>query len=235
MAAGEVAVPLVSVSGASSRAGKTALSVTLLRALPAGTAVAVKFTTTEDAFAGCPRGTPCIVCDIDVPYRIVSEPAILGEPGTDTERLARAGAVRVLWVIAKASAVGSAWEATRERIAGAAVTVLEGSTIVDHARPDLMAFVAHPFLSTARWKPTSPSLLRRADAVIVNRPAGETRRPAASVLAAILRWRDEVRVADVTQPLAAWAPDLLARLRGLAAGDAGRRRAGLHPGVALRR
>jgi hypothetical protein len=58
---------LVAVSGACSRAGKTALAVSLLRGLPWGQAAAVKFTTTEDVFERYPRGTPCVVCDIDVP------------------------------------------------------------------------------------------------------------------------------------------------------------------------
>ena len=57
---------LLSVSGATSRAGKTAAAVTMLRAVPGATAV--KFTTTDDTFTGCPRGTPCVVCDIDVPF-----------------------------------------------------------------------------------------------------------------------------------------------------------------------
>jgi hypothetical protein len=210
---------LVSVSGATSRAGKTALAASLIRAVPAGTAVALKFTTTEDVFERCPRGTPCAVCDIDVPYRIVTEPRILAEPGTDTERLGRAGAARVLWVIAKAGAARAAWEASRERIAGAGLVVLEGSTIVTCVQPDLTTFVVHPFLSVSRWKETSGPLLRRADVVIVNRPAGEPRPPAPPVLAAVRRHRgrDDLRVADVAQPLSTWAPDVLDRLHRLAA------------------
>jgi predicted GTPase len=221
-------VPLVSVSGACSRAGKTALAATLLRALPTGTAVALKFTTTEDVFRRCPRGTPCVVCDIDVPFRIVTAPDVLAEPGTDTDRLRRAGAAQVVWVIAKATAAKAAWRAVRERIGVDELVILEGSTIVAHARPDLTVFVAHPYLSLARWKGTSPALIRRADAVIVNRPAEEARPPAAAVLAEIrrCRGRDDVRVADVTQPLAAWAPDLLDRLLRLVRFAAGRTRAG---------
>src|SRR6185436_11682234 len=94
----------IAVAGACSRSGKTAAAVSLLRALPPGTAAAVKFTTTEDVFERCPRGSPCIVCDIDVPYRIVRDEATLRQPGTDTDRLAAAGARTVVWAIAKQAA-----------------------------------------------------------------------------------------------------------------------------------
>jgi hypothetical protein len=204
---------IVSVSGATSRAGKTALAVSLLRALPAGTAVAVKFTTTEDVFERCPRGSPCVVCDIDVPFRIVEDAETLGQDGTDTRRLGDAGARRVVWAIARASHVEAAWAAVRMRMGGAEHVVMEGSTIVDTARPDLLLFVLHPFLSPDRWKPTSTALLARADAVVINRPAAETREPSAVVLEAVAgHHASDVRVADVTKPLADWAPDLLALL-----------------------
>lgn len=207
---------LVSVSGACSRAGKTSLAVTLLRALPPGSATALKFTTTEDVFKRCPRGAPCVVCDIDVPFRIVQDPCVLRESGTDTDRLAAAGAARVVWCIAKTSAAGRAWRAVR-RLVGEGIVVLEGSTVVDLARPDLLLFVLHPFLSVSRWKPTSGPLLRRADAVIVNLPARDTRPPAPAVLAEVERHRgrSDTRVADVSRPLAEWAPDIAERLGAL--------------------
>jgi hypothetical protein len=209
-------VALVSVAGASSRAGKTSLVVSVLAALPRGAAAAVKFTTAEDVFQRCPRGTPCVVCDIDVPFRIVEDPRVLDEPGTDTARLAAAGARRVVWAIARAGAVGPAWRRV-QALAGPGLTVMEGSTIVDVAQPDLLLFVAHPFLSPERWKPTTAALAARADAVVLNRPRGEGREPAAGVRAALVaaRGRDDLRTADVTAPLGDWAPDLAARLETL--------------------
>jgi hypothetical protein len=208
-------VALVSVSGAASRAGKTSLAVSLIRSLPAASAVAVKFTTTEDVFERCPRGTPCVVCDIDVPFRIVEDARVLDEPGTDTARLREAGARRVVWAISRASAVHAAWARVAAMAEG--LTVMEGSTIVDVAQPDLLLFVAHPFLQPARWKATSDALIARADAVVVNRPAAETREPAPAVREALVRarGRDDLRVADVTRPLGEWAPDLAARLASL--------------------
>lgn len=210
---------LVSVSGACSRAGKTALAVTILRSVPPRSATAVKFTTTEDVFERCPRGAPCVVCDIDVPFRIVGDPGVLRQSGTDTDRLAEAGARAVIWAISKASAVREAWEAVGGIIRDSGLVVMEGSTIVDLALPDLLLFVAHPFLSVARWKPTSGLLIRRADAVVVNLPVLDRRPPSGAVMTELARHRGrgDARVADVTAPLGAWAPDLLARIEGLSA------------------
>lgn len=207
---------LVSVAGATSRAGKTALAASILRALPQGSATAVKFTTTEDVFERCPRGTPCVVCDIDVPFRIVSDASVLRQPGTDTDRLAQAGARRVLWAIARRGAVKDAWRHVSSLLEPG-LWVMEGSTITFEAKPELTVFVVHPFLDPARWKETSAQLLGTADAVVVNRPAAEARAPSPSVLAAIRarRERDDVLVADVTQPLSEWAPQLLSRIGAL--------------------
>ncbi len=207
---------LISVAGATSRAGKTALAASLLRGLAPGSASAVKFTTTEDVFERCPRGTPCLVCDIDRPFRLVTEESVLREPGTDTDRLAEAGARRVVWAIARRSAVAAAWAAVTPLVAGGPV-VMEGSTITFEARPSLTFFVVHPFLDPARWKQSSGALLESADCVVVNRPANETREPAAAVLEAIheRRGHRDVRVADVTTPLATWASDWAARLGAL--------------------
>ncbi|HEU0105661.1 MAG TPA: hypothetical protein VFT38_05785 [Vicinamibacteria bacterium] len=202
---------LISISGACSRSGKTAAAVSLLRALPAGHAAAVKFTTTEDVFERCPRGTTCIVCDIDVPFRIVDDPAVLDEAATDTARLRAAGAACVVWVIARESAVVPAWAAVQPRLGGADVIVMEGSTITAVARPHRQVFVAHPWLSPERWKPTSAACIAQADVVVVNRPRSEARPPSAEVMDALRRYRgsSHLTIADVTRPPTEWAPELM--------------------------
>ncbi len=205
---------LVSVAGPCSRSGKTALAVSLLRVAPPGSA-AVKFTTTDDVFERCPRGTPCVVCNIEVPFRVVRDEATLAQPGTDTARLGEACHGRVAWVIARRSAVRPAWAALKGFLAGAPLVVMEGSTIVELVRPELLLFVAHPFLPPERWKAGTAELAARADLVIVNRPASERRGPRASVMQCLIsaRGQDDLRIEDVTRPLDEWAPELAARLR----------------------
>lgn len=208
---------IVSVSGACSRAGKTAVAETLLRALPVGTAGAIKFTTTEDVFERCPRGSVCVVCDIDVPFRIVRDPATLREKGTDTDRLAAAGAGEVVWAITRAAAAPQAWAAVTRMLDRTPLAILEGSTVVEQglARPDLALFVAHRSMPPDRWKATSAALVAAADRVIIHTggPA-----PSARVLDALdaLGAAGKRVVADATMPLGHWAPDIERRLRDLA-------------------
>ena len=206
---------IAAVSGTCSRAGKTALAESLLRTLPPDSAAAVKFTTTEDVFERCPRGSVCVVCDIEVPFRVIVDPAVLREAGTDTDRLAGAGASRVIWVIARETAAEEAWGAV-SRMLGGGLVVLEGSSVVARgfARPDLALFVAHRAVPPERWKPTSDALIAAADRVIVHSETGS----AAPAVVEGLHARGgagRTVVADVTRPLAEWAPDLAARVHGL--------------------
>jgi molybdopterin-guanine dinucleotide biosynthesis protein len=198
-------VSTVVVAGSSSRAGKTALAETVLRGL-GGQAAAI-----------------CIVCDIDVPFKVVRDDATLSESGTDTARLKAATGGPVLWTIARKSMAALAWEATI-RILDAAHAdaktdaggdvVIEGSTIASLSSPDFTFFVVHPFLSPARWKDGTPGLIGRANCVVINRQASEGREPSPEVLAAIHEAGPyDLRVADVLQPLDTWAGDLLPRLR----------------------
>jgi hypothetical protein len=208
-------VTTVVVAGSSSRAGKTALAETVLRAL-GGHAAAVKFTTTDDVFDRCPRGTTCIVCDIDVPFKIVRDDATLFETGTDTARLKAATGGVVLWTIARKSVAALAWEATRLLLDGGESRdlVVEGSTVASLCSPDFTFFVVHPFLSPERWKDGTRELISRANCVVINRQTTETREPGPEVLAAIHEAHPyDLRVADVLQPLDTWAGDLLPRLR----------------------
>jgi len=210
------------VAGSSSRAGKTALAETVLRGL-GGRAAAVKFTTTDDVFERCPRGTTCIVCDIDVPFKVVRDAATLDESGTDTARLKAATAGPVLWTIARKSMAALAWKATlrlldvanaEAKVDSARSLVIEGSTVASLCSPDFTFFVVHPFLSPARWKDGTHGLISRANCVVINRQASEGREPSPEVLAAIHEAQPyDLRVADVLQPLDAWAGDLLPRLR----------------------
>jgi hypothetical protein len=207
-------VTTVVVAGSSSRAGKTALAETVLRSL-GSQAAAIKFTTTDDVFERCPRGTTCIVCDIDVPFKVVRDDATLGETGTDTARLRAATEGPVLWTIARKSMAALAWEATTRLLDGARRDlVIEGSTVATFCSPDFTFFVVHPFLSPTRWKDGTRALISRANCVVINRPQTESREPSPEVLAAINESRPyDLRVADVQEPLDAWAGDLLPRLR----------------------
>lgn len=216
---------IISVSGATSRSGKTSLAVTLFRALPPGASKAVKFTTTEDEHVGCARGSPCTVCDIDVDFRIVTDPAIIEQEGTDTARLAASGAAQVLWCIARVSALERAWKAVLERLSPHDTLVIEGSTVLQAVSPDLSFFVINPALPLNRWKQTARQLIPACDFVCINIPPhkklfrsvdeslGEARR---------IRGRDDILLVDVQQSLSSWpTPEPYQRLHQLQTSDQG--------------
>lgn len=184
----------------------------------------MKFTTTDDIFEKCPRGTTCIVCDIDVPFKVVRDAPTLDEEGTDTARLRAATTGAVLWTIARKSVAALAWEATGRLLeqantdagggGGPSGLVVEGSTVASLCAPDFTFFVVHPFLSPERWKEGSRELMAHADCVVINRPAAETRDPGPEVMAAVhAAGPYDLRVADVLSPLDTWAGDLLPRFR----------------------
>jgi molybdopterin-guanine dinucleotide biosynthesis protein len=207
---------IVAVSGATSRAGKTTVAESLLRALAPGTAAAVKFTTTDDVFERCPRGSVCVVCDIDVPFRIVRDPAVLREAGTDTDRLAAAGAREVVWAIARVGSASLAWAAVSRILEATPLAVLEGSSVVEQglARPELRLFVAHRSTPPERWKPTSAALVAAADRVVIHTAGPAPSRLVVDALDA-LGARGKRVTADAARPLGEWAPDLERRLHAL--------------------
>ena len=197
---------LAGVSGACSRAGKTALAVALLRDLGRSDVAAVKFTTTEDVFERCPRGTPCVVCDIDVPFRIIGDAATLDEPGTDTARLgAAAGGC------SGASRGAGRWRRPGPRCAACCAAPPPSSKArrswhVSHRT----CSCSWPIRSSRRSGGSRrPRPRRRADAVVVNLPAKERRAPSADVMEALraARGRDDMRRGR-HGPARSWAPDI---------------------------
>jgi hypothetical protein len=158
-----------------------------------------------------------VVCDIDVPFRIVRDDAVLRERGTDTDRLAAAGAREVVWAITRAAAAPLAWAAVTRLLGNTPLAILEGSTVVEQglAQPDLRIFVAHRSMPPERWKPTSSALAAAAHRVVVHTDGPA---PSERVLAALdaLGARHNRVVADATGPLASWDADLERRLLDLA-------------------
>ena len=165
---------IISVAGATSRAGKTLLAEQIIqycasRGVPV---YAVKFTTTTDIPSPCPRGTPCTVCDLSERFRIIRDPEILLQPGKNTQRLAAAGATEIIWIIARKSYLPQAYSHLLTHLSTDAVTVIEGSTITSFCEPDLLFYVAANYIAPARWKDNAQQILVEADFFILNKKKG---------------------------------------------------------------
>jgi hypothetical protein len=162
---------IISVAGATSRAGKTLLAEQIIQycASRGVTVYAVKFTTTTDIPSPCPRGTPCTVCDLSEKFRIIRDPEILLQPGKNTQRLAAAGAAEIIWIISRKSYLPQAYNHLLTHLSPDAVTVMEGSTVTSFCEPDLLFYVAANHISSSRWKDNAQEILSGADFFILNR------------------------------------------------------------------
>jgi hypothetical protein len=165
---------IISVAGATSRAGKTLLAEQIIqycsdRGVPV---YAVKFTTTTDIPSPCPRGTPCTVCDLSEKFRIIRDPEILLQSGKNTQRLAAAGAAEVIWIISRKSYLPQAYSHLLTHLSPEAITVMEGSTVTSFCEPDLLFYVAANHISPSRWKDNAQEILGNANFFILNKKQG---------------------------------------------------------------
>jgi hypothetical protein len=170
---------IISVAGATSRAGKTLLAEQIIqycasRGVPV---YAVKFTTTTDIPSPCPRGTPCTVCDLSEKFRIIRDPKILLQPGKNTQRLAAAGAAEIIWIISRKSNLPQAYSHLLTHLSPDAVTVMEGSTVTSFCEPDLLFYVAANHISPSRWKDNAKEISATADFFILNKKKGMPNHP----------------------------------------------------------
>ena len=172
-------IKIISVAGATSRAGKTLLAEQLIRYFADQNipVYAVKFTTTTDIPSPCPRGAPCTVCDLSDRFRIVRDPAVLMQSGKNTQRLAAAGAKEVVWIISRKSYLAEAFQHLIEHLPKNALTIMEGSTVTSICKPDLIFYVAANNIPPSRWKDNAEQILNGANFIILNKKKGTSDHP----------------------------------------------------------
>jgi len=161
---------IISIAGATSKAGKTLLAEHLIRYCVGkfDPVYAVKFTTTSDLPSPCPRGAPCTVCDLSDNFRLVRDKETLQQAGKNTARFAAAGPSEVIWVISKRSQLPRAYEHLQTHIPENALVIMEGSSITSLCKPDLLFYVFANHIAPARWKESATEIIRRSDFVLMN-------------------------------------------------------------------
>ncbi|MBV8082628.1 MAG: hypothetical protein JO293_02660 [Candidatus Eremiobacteraeota bacterium] len=163
---------VVIVGGPHSGVGKTFAAEIALRALAGRGYGAIKLTVADGerdpehdhgssalAVAGaagiCGRGMSCGVCETvsaKTPSRLITAHGAIHKPGTDTWRLASAGATAVAWIITLREAAPAAVEEAMAHLAsrGARGVVIEGTTALDWIDPRVSVMVATD--PGRRWK-----------------------------------------------------------------------------------
>ena len=166
------------VAGVSSGAGKTCLAESMARALAARCRTAAAKITVTHGERGCPHGgKSCNVCgSLGGEFQIITRENIISQQGTDTARLAAAGAVPVVWAITKETAIKDAWREMSGLMSEATCAVIESNTLAQIIKPTLTLMVVDPSMSRKIWKPSAEQLIAAADYVIFNNRGPRERR-----------------------------------------------------------
>ena len=196
----DLSMDIVVVGGPHSGVGKTLACERALQALSDRAFGAIKLTVADgefgdghdhgsgalasaDAAGICGRGASCGVCETvssAVPSRLVTARSAIGKVGTDTARLANAGAVAVAWVITLRSAAPAAVERAIEylRCEGARNVLIEGTTALEWMQPSASVMVITEPGRT--WKRVALTHIGRCDIVLRNHvpvPPGDVTAP----------------------------------------------------------
>lgn len=160
----------LSIAGPANGAGKTSLAAALCRAFP-GRLDVVKFTTVYRDGSFCPRDDDdrCACRDLDGPFLVCEDRDVVEREGTDTGRIARAGARRTHWAVSRPDGYRLLWPHLRElHLEPDARVVTEGNTAAAFIGPDLLVFLLNPYVPREKWKDNAWRVLAGADVVFIN-------------------------------------------------------------------
>ena len=126
------------VAGAHSSTGKTLLAEEILRALPDYSALKI----TVKKGSRCPRRDGCQVCSrFKGDFDIITDRKLINEKGTDTARLKKAGAKKVVWLKATSKGLKAGFKKALGQFKGSKGIVIEGTSILRHIKPDAAIYI----------------------------------------------------------------------------------------------
>ena len=151
---------IITVSGAHSGVGKTKVAEKLLQIFKAWSALKVSVLRNGD----CPTGRNCGICnEIDSEFSIVSSNDKLMERGKDTQRLKKAGAMKVLWLRAKPQGLKKGLKKVISMFKGSEGLIIEGTSVLKYIKPDLAILVKN---KNSILKPSAKKVLNKIDLII---------------------------------------------------------------------
>ena len=208
---------IISITAPANGSGKTSLIATILREHP-GLLTALKASTVYRDGKHCPRSnTGCACRRLEGAFTVISDPAVIDQPGTDTGRFVAAGAARTLWCLARPGAHADLWKALLSgALAPEEPIIAEGSGAIEVMQPERIVMVVSPEPPRERWKESAWPMIARADLVILNdRDGGDGARRLEEEIS-VRAGRRAIRQ-DVARPLAEWgSPELAGLLSGFA-------------------
>jgi molybdopterin-guanine dinucleotide biosynthesis protein len=154
---------IIVVGGVHKGAGKTTLTCFLLSKLPGWGAL--KVTTTHEGTV-CPVLATCTACgELQGPFMVVREPAIIDEDGTDTWKMGRSGAERVVWLRSTPESLAHALKQVLPEFDDLPGVVVEGTNVARHLG-DVYVLAARP--PVRKIKPSARATAARADFPVLN-------------------------------------------------------------------
>ena len=141
---------VVTVSGAHKGVGKTALAEFLLQNLSGFAAIKITMT--------------------DLYTSVLEDAEKIMVPETDTFRMSKSGAKKVIWVRATEKLLLDAMEQALGKIDNSKGVLIEGNSILEYINPSLAFFVVSNTIE--HMKPSRISALKKADICVINKKNG---------------------------------------------------------------
>ena len=180
---------VLAISGAGSDSGKTTFVVAILRAFSGWGALKTS-----------PRGGEGHSHPGSLNYELVIDRERLMSPGSDTRSYLEAGATRAGWLIAKPPLDRAALVAVGELFVPCAGLAVEGGSLAEALSPGRRYLIARAGALT--FKPGAAAAARRADALLVNVPAGTGRNETARTARALARLRSPAPIFQIDPAIA---------------------------------
>lgn len=149
---------IITVSGAHSGAGKTAVIEKLLGIFKGWSALKV---TLAHRKGKCPARKNCRACDgLDSGFSIVSAKRIIEQKGKDTARFKLAGAKKALWLRSSPRALKNGLQEALSLLQGDRGLIIESNSALKYLKPDLAVLVKR---KDSVLKPSARRILERID------------------------------------------------------------------------
>ena len=153
-------VKTIVVSGAHSNIGKTSLAADMLGGLRDWSALKV----TVKKESRCPRQSNCGVCsELKGDFDIVTERKVINKKGTDTARLKKAGAKKVIWLKSTLKGLKAGLNRAFLLLKDSKGVVIEGTSVLKYIKPDFTIYLDD---KKAVLRNTARQARKKADIII---------------------------------------------------------------------
>ncbi|MEE8317634.1 MAG: hypothetical protein V3S13_01835 [Candidatus Omnitrophota bacterium] len=148
------------ISGSHSNIGKTSLAEEMLGGMRNWSALKV---TRVRAGSRCPRDNGCTACsELNNDFDIIADEKIINKKDTDTARMKKAGAKKVIWLKANTRGMKQGLKKSLSYLRGSEGVVIEGTSVLRYIKPSLAIFITG---KDKTLRPAARLALKKADIV----------------------------------------------------------------------